>query len=103
MKKLGMGLLVTLLLGSAAAVLANGKVKIHEEPVTIIQEGETFVVPEQTATRYYYHTVNNSRYVCTVEEPAELVGIEGTMVEIRVAGQPQKVRCYPETNFILEP
>lgn len=103
MKKLRSASLTTVLLFiTAAAALAATKVTIHEKPVTLIQEGEVFVVPEQTATRYYYHTVNNNRYICAVEEPMELVGTDAMMVDVKIAGEPKTVRCYPETNFNLE-
>lgn len=107
MKKVILAMMSIVLLGFGISVIAQTitttRIIVKDKPVNLMREGEVYVVPSGTTVPYYYYSdATNTRYVCTAAEPAELVGVGPVMLDVRMGSQTQQIRCYPETNFVIQ-
>lgn len=104
MKKLTLGIVLTILMVYGYnAVFAQAKVIVKERPVTVMKEGDVYVVPDTAVSaRYYTYIDSGTNYICTETTPTELVDVQGSTVYFQISGNKKQVYCYPDTYFTFE-
>ena len=102
MKALKLGLLATGLLVFSASTVAVTKVVVKEKPVSLMQQGDVWVVPEGTTSNYYSYTSGSDQYICTRTEPTDLSGVKYVTVNVRTGTAMSEIRCYPSSYFDVQ-
>ena len=96
MKTLVFNLSAAFLMLFSVSAMADDKIMISGEPVTLEMHDNVYHLPENysVTTDYHYVTIDNTRRVCYADIKPALATLNVMTVDVVVGGEKQMWHCY---------